>query len=428
MKMGPGERVERYEVIRLLGAGGMAQVYLVRHVTLETLHALKVLTLTSRALQARMQEEGRVQAQLRHDNVVHVSDVLQVGGMPALVMEYVDGPDLHHWIRTVRPDSTLAEQVFRGILAGLGAAHRAGLVHRDLKPANVLMAQDAQGRWVPKIADFGLVKVVTASASPLKTRSGMAMGTPEYMAPEQIRDPSRVDHRADLFSLGCILYELLNHERAYDGPDILSIFQAIEEGRRAPLDPSVPSRLAALVNDCLQVAPERRPADCETITRRLDAPAPVVVQPTPPPRTPLWPLGLGAALVSQLGCLGLWGALWLALPSHSALPEPSIPPPELPAPPREAPAPRKITGGPCPGAPGERVGWFYTRPHLLAGRPSQGTLWSLSSPKEVVADYQKGGPVVCRLEAGMSVQIEQDPIRDGKGYWVPLHAGSVRTQ
>ncbi|MCA9492747.1 MAG: protein kinase, partial [Myxococcales bacterium] len=131
----PGDIIERYEVLRALGEGGMARVVLVRHTTLGTRHAIKVLTLTGPSLKERLVEEGRAQALLRHDNVVRVSDVLEVEGMPALVMDYVDGPDLGRWIGETQPDPETAERVFRGIVAGVAAAHRAGRIHRDLKPA-----------------------------------------------------------------------------------------------------------------------------------------------------------------------------------------------------------------------------------------------------------------------------------------------------
>ncbi|MEQ1508423.1 MAG: protein kinase, partial [Myxococcota bacterium] len=145
-----GETVERYTVASLLGEGGMAEVYLVHHVTLQTRHALKVLTLTGPTLHDRLVAEGRVQAQLRHSNVVAVTDVLDVKGMPALVMEYVDGPDLARWIRSHRPDAATAEALFRGVVAGVAAAHDAGHVHRDLKTANVLVATGPTGELVPK--------------------------------------------------------------------------------------------------------------------------------------------------------------------------------------------------------------------------------------------------------------------------------------
>jgi len=145
MSLVPGTAIDRYDVVRLLGHGGMAEVYPVRHRTLGTSHALKLLTLSGRSIRDRLIEEGRVQARLRHPNLVAVTDVLDVDGAPGLLMEFVDGPSPDAWLSTQRPDPSEAERLFRGILDGVGRAHRHGVVHRDLKPSNVLLATDEDG-------------------------------------------------------------------------------------------------------------------------------------------------------------------------------------------------------------------------------------------------------------------------------------------
>ena len=200
-----GDIVERYQVESMLGEGGMAVVYAVRHTTLGTKHALKLLTLSNPKIRERLIREGKVQAGLQHPNVVTVTDVLDVDGAPALLMEKIDGPDLQTWLHEHTPDLNQARHVFDCILSAMEHAHSLNIVHRDLKPANVLMAQNHQGQWIPKVTDFGLAKALARDADPSSTRTGQPMGTPAYMSPEQVRDAKNVDQRTDIFALGCIL-------------------------------------------------------------------------------------------------------------------------------------------------------------------------------------------------------------------------------
>ncbi|MCA9493822.1 MAG: serine/threonine protein kinase, partial [Myxococcales bacterium] len=205
-----GDVIAQYTVESLLGQGGMAVVYKVRHNTLESHHAMKLLTVQGRSISQRLVQEGRVQARLRHPNIVAVTDYVEHDGRPGLVMEYVDGPSLQEWLaKHGRPDPEVAEQWFRAVVGAVAHAHAQGLVHRDLKPGNVLL-QPVGDELVPKVADFGIAKVLVDDgvASAVSTRTGLPMGSPPYMAPEQIRSAKDVDRRADVFSLGCILYEL----------------------------------------------------------------------------------------------------------------------------------------------------------------------------------------------------------------------------
>jgi serine/threonine-protein kinase len=215
---------ERYVVEGILGIGGLAEVYRVRHQRLGSLHALKVLVLRRKGFDQRLEREGQIQAQLRHPNVVAVNDIVMVEDQPGLVMEYVDGTNLEALLQehgAFSPDEALA--LLAPVLAAVAHAHALGAVHRDLKPANILLARTPVG-WVPKVADFGIGKILddttgdgTGRAG--ATRAGMAMGTPGYMPPEQVRDSSTVDQRADVFALGVILYELLTGRAPFANPD-----------------------------------------------------------------------------------------------------------------------------------------------------------------------------------------------------------------
>jgi serine/threonine protein kinase len=293
MELEPGRQIGRYVVEERVGEGGMAVVYRVRHVELDAPFALKVLTLTHTRTLERFLAEGRVQAMLEHPNIVRVIDVLEVDNHPALLMELVEGPTLHDRLHEGRLALAEAEALFRGIVAGVAHAHARGFVHRDLKPANVLLAPSEAGP-VPKIADFGIVKL-TGEQQSGSTRTGMTMGTPQYMAPEQVRDAKSVDHRADVFSLGCILYELVVGHPPFQGDDVLTVLMASARGRYERPDqavPELPARFVQAIDGCLRVDREARLPDCEALLAVLDGrvkmPSPPSAEPTARRRRLAW--------------------------------------------------------------------------------------------------------------------------------------------
>jgi serine/threonine protein kinase len=260
--------IDRYTVIDLLGEGGMAMVFRVRHNQLDTEHALKVLTITKTGIRERLIQEGRVQAKIRHENVVSVTDVLDIGGAPGLLMEYIEGPALEEWLTRYRPSLFECEAVLRGIAAGVNTAHEKGLIHRDLKPGNVMMARKGD-LLIPKVTDFGLAKAVSEEFDAgCRTRTGVAMGTPAYMAPEQVRDAGSVDKKADVFALGAILYEMVCGKLAFDGSDLYSIFEAASSGDFEPpetLVPGLPKRIRRTIIGALNPDPNKRIPDCNTL-------------------------------------------------------------------------------------------------------------------------------------------------------------------
>jgi serine/threonine protein kinase len=263
-----GTIVDRYVIEGLLGQGGMAVVYRVRHKDLDSVHALKVLTVHSESIRERLRQEGKAQARLRHANIVSVTDLVDVHGAPGLIMECVDGPDLCQLMPLIKGDLKLVDTLARGIMSGVLEAHRLGMVHRDLKPANILVAKQGE-RPVPKVTDFGLVKVLIAEGDGTdRTQAGSTMGTPAYMAPEQIRDPRLVDARADLFSLGVILYELCCGTKPFTGNDMLELFTAITSGKFRPpreLNPQIPERMERAILGALEVQREQRIPDCRVL-------------------------------------------------------------------------------------------------------------------------------------------------------------------
>ncbi len=267
MKLETGQVLDRYTVERSLGHGGTALVYLVRHNRLGTQHALKVLTVNSDAIRSRMEREGQVQAGLRHPNIVLVSDILDVAGNPGLLMEYIAGPTLEDALKKFKFTMGDAEVLFASVVSAVKAAHRAGLVHRDLKPANILLERTKQG-VVPKVTDFGLAKVLASDEGVHHTRSGIAMGTPSYMAPEQIRDARTVDERADIWSLGCLLYELICRRRAFPGDEALDIYNRVCSGTFEPPRtwvPDLPDRLEQAIHGAMRIDKDARIPDCDVL-------------------------------------------------------------------------------------------------------------------------------------------------------------------
>jgi serine/threonine-protein kinase len=258
-----GEEVDRYIVEAQLGEGGVAVVYRVRHRMLQSLHALKLLKQTSPEQRQRLAAEGRAQAALRHPNIVRVTDVVERGDALGLIVDYVAGPTLEE--RLAQGPLPLAEAVSigRGIIEGVAAAHAAGIVHRDLKPANVLLTASPSGSWQPHVADFGIAKALDTTNGP--TRAGLGMGTPGYMAPEQYHNAAGVDHRADIFSLGCLLYELVCGRPPFLGDSVVEVFQLAARGDYPfprDLRPELPLRLAHALEEALAPVPDRRFADC----------------------------------------------------------------------------------------------------------------------------------------------------------------------
>ena len=229
MLLSPGTRIDRYEIEAPLGRGGMATVYRVRHTGLGSRHALKVLAAADAAQVRRLQREGRLQSALSHPNVLAVSDLVEVGGAPGLVLEYVAGWTLREALGHGRLTEAQVDWLARGILAGVAAAHAQGLVHRDLKPDNILLAW-VDGQPVPKVADFGLAVLLEGGTR--FTQGGL--GTPGYMAPEQVVDAAAVDHRADVFALGAILYELVTGTVAFPGSNLFVMLERARNGGYRP--------------------------------------------------------------------------------------------------------------------------------------------------------------------------------------------------
>ncbi len=274
---------DSYAVERLLGEGGMGRVYLARHTRISQKRvAVKVLHpefAKNDQVLARFQREAEAAAAISHPNVVAVLDIdVTPRGMPYLVCEYLEGVDLSDHLREVkRLDVLDALSVARQLCRGLYAAHSRGVVHRDLKPPNVFLVGDfskgAPPRLYAKILDFGLSSFRAGEGDQNLTKTGVIMGTPSYMAPEQARG-KRVDHRADIYGLGTILYTVLTGRPPFDEESPQGTILALpnsEPPRPRSLVGSIPPHLELVIERAMAKNPDDRYPDMLAFEQALDA-------------------------------------------------------------------------------------------------------------------------------------------------------------
>ncbi|HEU4405451.1 MAG TPA: serine/threonine-protein kinase [Polyangiaceae bacterium] len=255
----------KYRIEEELGAGGMGVVMGAEHVALVQKVALKFLAPGETDGMARFLREARATARIDSEYVARVSDVGSLeSGVAYMVMERLYGEDIGTYVRRAGP-RPIDEAVHYILQAcdGIAAAHAAGIVHRDLKPSNLFLARRADGTSTIKVLDFGISKLFGTDPRDGVglTRSGVVLGSPRYMSPEQVRGPKNVDTRTDVWGLGLVLYELLTGEPMY-GPDPLpALCLAIVSEPPRPLRakrPDAPAALEALLLRCLEKAPARR--------------------------------------------------------------------------------------------------------------------------------------------------------------------------
>lgn len=326
----------RYEVVRKLAAGGMATIYLVRHLGLHSLHALKVpdpRIFHSADARHRFTTEGRIQALLRHPHIAQVTDIV-ISPVPGLVMEYVEGGTLEELLGQSpggRVGLPTLRQIFLPVLDAMQEAHGHRVVHRDLTPSNILLAQGHQGRMHPKVTDFGIAKVTQDEpGEKYRTRTGVLLGTRPYMSPEQIGGASDVDARTDIFALGAILYEAATGRVAFDAGSDFEMMKRITEGNFTPPEqvvPELPESLCQCIRKAMTVDPGGRFQDCAAfraaLEQALEAPVPKPVPPETvaplsapapvPASAPVpAPASRGRGLVAGLLVLGVLSLLLLA--------------------------------------------------------------------------------------------------------------------
>jgi eukaryotic-like serine/threonine-protein kinase len=267
------EKIGRYEALAVIGRGGMGMIYKARDPVLERSVALKVISSfeVTADLRERFFREARACARLRdHPNIVTIHDMGEDDGRLFIVMELLEGEELRRLIARPAP-LTLEEKlaIVRQICDGLHHAHQKGVVHRDIKPANIFLLPSGQ----VKILDFGIAQFAAAATTHGDlTRTGMMMGTPRYMAPEQVR--GQADQRSDIFSVGAVAYELFSGRPPFAGENPLQILEQLRTmtpPRLSELDPSLPPELSDIVDRAIRKEPEERFADLGEMGRELEA-------------------------------------------------------------------------------------------------------------------------------------------------------------
>jgi eukaryotic-like serine/threonine-protein kinase len=320
--LNPGTKLGEYEVQRLIGSGGMGEVYRARDLRLRRDVAIKVLPSflsSDKDRLRRFEQEAQAAAALNHPNILAVFQMGSYQNAPYLVSELLEGDTLRAQIGRGALSPRKAIESGVQIAHGLAAAHEKGIVHRDLKPENLFVTKDGH----VKILDFGLAKLTqpmtrSEQTAPTlgDTEPGMVMGTAGYMSPEQVRGQA-VDHRTDIFAFGAILYEMLTGKRAFVRTTSADTMSAILNAEPLPisqLTPNVPSSLQRAVHRCLEKSPERRFQSASDLAFALETLSDSALTPLPQigitrPATPPWRiLGVSAAAAALLIAGGMW---WL---------------------------------------------------------------------------------------------------------------------
>jgi Tol biopolymer transport system component len=329
--LGAGTKLGRYEILEPLGAGGMGEVYRARDPQLDRTVCLKLLPGGSAAdpdRQRRFEQEARAASQLNHPNILAIFDVGQENGLPFIISELLEGETLRDRLRGGRLPLRRCVDYGVQIARGLAAAHERGIVHRDLKPENLFVTRDG----IVKVLDFGLAKlladrpggVLDGATLSVETQAGVVMGTIGYLAPEQARGLA-ADHRADVFSFGAILYEMVTGHRAFHGGSAADALSAILKTDPPPISGAIadaPPQLERIVGHCLEKDPSERFQSMRDVIFNLESltttsgPVAAVTQ-----RRRRWaPIAL-VALAVAAGALALYS--WRA--SHAPAPTPRSP-------------------------------------------------------------------------------------------------------
>jgi serine/threonine protein kinase len=265
-----------YEILSLIGHGGMSRVYKAKHLLLRRNVALKFLAVgrqfDAKSL-ARFQKEAEAAAELQHTNICSTREFgVNEDGIPFLVMDYVEGTSLGDILSTEKKLSkNQAIEIMTGLCAGLEHAHAQGVIHRDIKPANIILTKDKANSDIVKIVDFGIAKLIREDESgPNLTQTGEVFGTPKYMSPEQCLG-SKVDQRADIYALGCIFYEMLAGHPPFCDESAIKILFAHVNDQPPALGDLCGKEIQAIVRRCLEKDASKRYQNVSELLTDLQA-------------------------------------------------------------------------------------------------------------------------------------------------------------
>lgn len=263
----------RYKILELLGRGAMGVVYKAVDPAIDRVVAIKTINLTLSQeevaeYEARFSQEAKAAGRLNHPNIVSIYDVGKTDDFAWMALEFIDGRELKMLMRGDKPLALLdAIDVVVQVADGLAFAHARDVIHRDIKPSNIMVMQD-EDRWIAKITDFGIARTPTSA---VKTMTGVVLGSPRYMSPEQVTGKA-IGPTSDIFSLGVVLFETLTGAPPFDSPSINSImYQTVHEPAPAPssINPRVPLELDAIVARALAKPPDGRFASMRDFAKAL---------------------------------------------------------------------------------------------------------------------------------------------------------------
>lgn len=388
-----GQTIGKYRIARLIGSGGMGAVFEANHESINQRVAIKVLhtklTADPEAV-ARFMKEAKTTSLVHHVGLVRVFDFGQLpDGAAYMMMEYLEGESLRARLARVQKLEVVDSlRITRQIAAALAAAHEKGVVHRDLKPENVLLCPDPEtpSGERAKVLDFGIAKVIEPDGEVMKTTTGAILGTPTYMSPEQCRGTGNVTEKADVYSLGAMLYQMISGRPPFVGQgsgDLIAMHIIETPTPLRELMPSVSPDVETLVHQMLIKKPDERPSMRQVLqsleqlglTATSAAGTQVVIVP-PPPALPSRsrPLMLGVAL--GVVALGIVVILAVSTSSHHGTETPSAPPKVGPTTPPPPSAPAKVTLEILSQPPGAQVLELPSQTQLGV------TPWRQERPKE----------------------------------------------
>lgn len=263
-----------YRAGSLLGTGSQSRVYALVPTHAAPPLAVKIVQRGFVTQQARFDREVDLLGRVRHPNLVRLRDVLHAPTASGLVMDRIDGTPLQTWLELDDPSHADRMRVFRQVVGAVAALHALGAIHRDLKPGNVLVRDHPEVGALACLIDLGIAKSPYLEGITLQ---GATLGTPGFLSPEQIHDAGGVDHRTDLFALGCLLHLILAGRPPFRGPNPAAILGAVALGHREPIReaaPDAPAWLAELVDALLARDKDDRPQDAESVKGWLDRQGP----------------------------------------------------------------------------------------------------------------------------------------------------------
>ncbi|MFO0710304.1 MAG: protein kinase [Sandaracinus sp.] len=420
----------RYEIIRKIAEGGMGSVHEAMHLLSRRVVALKLLApevARDETKRQRFLREVAAPAQIGHDGIVEIFDAGYDDklGLLFVAMELLQGETLRERIARLDPKRNPAARetlldLYDRLLEPLAAAHARGIVHRDLKPENVFVHRRRDGVEVVKVLDFGIARELDTS-TPSVTQTGIAMGTPHYMAPEQAMNARDASFPADVWSLGAMLYEILSGETPFPGEAAGSIIAAAVTQAHRPVGSiaaGTPAPLSDLVDRCLAKRPEDRPRDAQVLLEELrrarqrapSAIAPMAATPAPLPATPV-PTPANVPFSPMTGPMTGPMAVQVGLAATSAGPSPLLP---TGAPPQHTtPLPVTSVAPPMATGPALDLGKNLGSP-TPTGAPAVSAL-----PSPAPASYATPTPSTPNVAAAAST--------DGSRTWIMVAIGAVAT-